>query len=398
MITPMAPSPSPEFLLVAACSAWPPTDRRTESIRNLAVSNLDWTRVVRTVARHRVAGLVHEGLSHARSAVPLETARAIEVQAQAGVRQNLACVAETLNLQRLFGDADLPVVFFKGVSLAMLAYGNLALRHSRDIDILTGPGTLTQSAALLGSAGYSRYLPSPKFTGSQLQMWIHRCKEIGYVHPEKKIEVELHSRLFDNPAMMVDLPTTNQLQMVQLGDGVGVRTFGNEDLFAYLCAHGAVHCWFRLKWLADIAALLAQKPDGGAERLYRAADARGVGRCAAQAILLCGRLLGMALPDELITELSRDASVRWLEGIAINAITAELEPTEQPLGTTRNNLSHFLLRREWRYWLAELEDHLISPVDILTLPLPQHLRGLYPVLRLPLWLWRHRRIHGRTAF
>jgi hypothetical protein len=354
----------------------------------LVAGNLDWSRVLQTVSRHRVAALVNEGLSHAGSGVPPDAAKAIGAQARVSVLQNLACLAETSNLQRLFADADLPVAFFKGVSLAMLAYGNLALRHSRDIDILTTPGTLVRAAAVLERAGYSRHQPSPEFTASQLQMWTHRCKEICYRHPEKRIDVELHSRLFDNPAMPAGL-IVNRWRTLPLGDGMAVATFEDDDLFAYLCAHGAVHCWFRLKWLADIAALLAQKPDGGAERLYRAADARGVGRCAAQAILLCKRFLGTEVPDELITELSRDVAVRWLEGMAINALTAELEPTEQAFGTTRNNLSLFFLRREWRYWLAELEDHLISPVDILTLPLPQHLRGLYPFLRLPLWLWRH---------
>jgi hypothetical protein len=93
----------------------------------------------------------------------------------------------------------------------------------------------------------------------------------------------------------------------------------------------------------------------------------------------------------LIRTLSGDSSVRWLEALAFRAITADLEPTEQPLGTARNNLSLFFLRREWRYRFAELENHFISPVDMLTLPLSPQLRVLYPFLRLPLWIWRRLR-------
>ena len=74
--------------------------------------------------------------------------------------------------------------------------------------------------------------------------------------------------------------------------------------------------------------------------------------------------------------------------MALRAITAESEPTEDFFGTTRNNLSLFLLRRGWRYRMAELENHLISPVDVLTLPLPSRLRALYPFLRVPLWCRR----------
>ena len=221
-----------------------------------------------------------------------------------------------------------------------------------------------------------------------MRMWLLRRKELRYVHEERQLIVELHSRLFDNPRLMAKMSVTGPLQIVAVTEELGLQTFGEDDLFAYLCAHGAFHCWFRLKWLADIGALLTRQPEGGVERLYRAADARGVGRSAAQAILLCRRLLGMTLPDQLVTALRKNTAVRWLEAIAMQAITADLEPTEQPFGTTWNNLSLFLLKPDWRYWLAELENDLISPVDILTLPLPAQLRALYPVLRLPLWLWR----------
>jgi hypothetical protein len=180
--------------------------------------------------------------------------------------------------------------------------------------------------------------------------------------------------------------------MVPLVNGIGLRTFSEDDLFAYLCAHGAVHCWFRLKWLADIAALLARQPEGGIERLYRAAHARGAGRCAAQAMLLCQRILGTPIPHQLITSLSKDAAVRWLDAIAMKAITAE-----RRLGTTWNSLALFLLDSDWRYRLAELNDYSTNPVDILTLPLPKKLRVLYPALRLPLWLWRYSVHRGHST-
>jgi hypothetical protein len=380
----MAPSLSREFLLAAACTIWPPSDRRTEAIREAAAGPLDWDRFLRVVMRHRVVGLVHDGLTRTRPAVP----PAIAAQAAALVRQNLALALEGVRLQRLFADRDLPVVFIKGVSLAMLAYGNLGLRHGRDLDLVVHPESTLAAAALLESSGYRRSEPPASFNEAQVRMWLLRRKELTYIHEERRLVVELHSRLFDNPRLMAKMPVTGPLRIVAVTEELGLRTFGEDDLFAYLCAHGAFHCWFRLKWLADIGALLTRQPEGGVERLYRAADARGVGRSAAQAILLCRRLLGMTLPDQLITALRKNTAVRWLEAIAMQAITADLEPTEQPLGTTWNNLSLFLLNREWRYRLAELENQLISPVDILTLPLPDQLRALYPVLRLPLWLWR----------
>jgi hypothetical protein len=42
-----------------------------------------------------------------------------------------------------------------------------------------------------------------------------------------------------------------------------------------------------LKWLADINALLAAAPEASSERLFQAAETRGAGLAAAQALLLC---------------------------------------------------------------------------------------------------------------
>ena len=85
---------------------------------------------------------------------------------------------------------------------------------------------------------------------------------------------------------------------VLLTDTTGLRTLGDEDLFAYLCMHGALHWWNRLKWLADVNALLASTPEDNIERLVRAAEARGTGRAAAQALLLCRRLWGRPSPPD----------------------------------------------------------------------------------------------------
>ena len=115
------------------------------------------------------------------------------------------------------------------------------------------------ATGLLERAGYRRLEPPPAFHEAQLRMWLLRCKGFAYVHEEKYIDLELHSRLFDNQLLVSKTPPVNSWQTVQLTKESGLCTFGDDDLFAYLCAHGAVHCWFRLKWLADVAALLAPK-------------------------------------------------------------------------------------------------------------------------------------------
>ena len=47
------------------------------------------------------------------------------------------------------------------------------------------------------------------------------------------------------------------------------------------------------------------------------------------------------------------------------------------------------LNNRWQYQLAELKGLFVNQTDVLTLPLPRPLWWLYPLLRMPLWAWRH---------
>jgi hypothetical protein len=387
----MAPSFSPEFRLAAACAMWPPSDRRNEAIHAAATGPLDWSRFVRVATRQRVIGLVHDGLTRARPDVPPEIVCEIRGQAATLVRENLAMAAEALRLQHLFDEADLPVIFVKGTSLALLAFGNLGLSGGQDIDLLVPPETLTAATALVTRAGYRRFDPPPDIADAQLQVLMPLRKDLGFIQ-STGLRIELHWRLFLNPHAMTEDSMMAASRIVPLTGTAGLRTLGEEDLFAYLCMHGALHWWNRLKWLADVNALIASIPEDGVERLVRAAEARGAGRAAAQALLLCRKLFQASLPTSLTATLDKSVTMRWLEATAVKAMIAghgELDPHAVRFGTTRGSLSTFLLSRGWRYHLAELSGQLTNPTDVLTLPLPKPLHFLYPVLRLPLWAWRH---------
>jgi Uncharacterised nucleotidyltransferase len=388
----MARSFSVEFQLAAACAMWPSSDRRTEAIRAAGSGALDWLRFLRVAQRHRVLGLAHQGLTEASLNVPAEICREIGAQAATLARQNLAMAAEALRLQRLFDEAHLPVVFVKGSSLAALAFGNIGVSGGEDIDLLVPEETLPAATALISSAGYRRFDPPPDISDAQLLQVMPLRKDLPFVHQASGLRIELHWRLFLNPHAMAETSLIAESRVVPVAGTKGLRTLGQDDLFAYLCMHGALHWWNRLKWLADVNALLATTPDDGVERLVRAAEARGVGRAAAQALLLCQKILQAPLTASLRATLDNRAIARFLEATALNAMTTgqgEQDPHEVRFGTTRGSLSTFLLSPSWRYQLAELRVQLTNPTDVITVPLPQRLRFLYPVLRLPLWVWRH---------
>jgi hypothetical protein len=381
---------SSEFSLAAACAMWPPSARRVEAIRIAASRPLDWAQFVRVARRHRVLGLVHDGLKRAAVDMPPPIASEIAARAKALLHENLIMASEALRLQRLFDEKGISAVSFKGASLAMLAYGNLGLRQSKDIDLLVPLETMKCSTALIEHAGYRRFDPPAETSEAQLKVLTPRRKDFGFVHDRTGIEIELHWRLFLNPHAMDEASVAAASQVVQINETARLRTLGRDDLFTYLCVHGAIHWWNQLKWLADVGALLAAEPEGGVERLYRAAEVRGAGRAAAQAMMLCHRLLGIPLSLS-ITRLGSSRKARWLQQTAIKAMTiggAERDPHEQRFGTTQGSLAAFLLGESWPYRWAELRHLLTNEADVLSVPLPERLRFLYPIMRVPLWAWR----------
>jgi hypothetical protein len=392
---------SPEFRLAAACAIWPPSDYRNKAIRTAAAAVVDWPRFVRLTARHRIFGLVHDGLTRAHPDLPPEIARQITEQAENLVRQNLAMAAECVRLHHMFGKAGVPIFFVKGAPLAIFAFGNLGLRSSQDIDLLVSLDALPTAIALLTGAGYRRFNPPPDIGGDMLRLLMPLRKDFGFAHPSTGMIIELHWRLFLNPHAMVGASIVQSSRTVRLSAGAELRTLSDEDLFAYLCMHGACHSWNRLQWLADINALLTAT-DRGIEQLIGAATARGAGRAADQVMLLCSRLFTTSLPTTVLRRSKNSAITHWLEATALVAMTSgegEHEPHDVRFGTTRGSLSTLLLSPSWRFRLAELRGHLINQTDVLTLPLPKRLWFIYPLLRLPLWLWRHaakRRVRPRV--
>jgi Uncharacterised nucleotidyltransferase len=387
------PSFSPELLLAAACASWPPSKRRTEAVCSEVSRVLDWARFLRVVKRHGVVGLVDNGLKRAHPDIPLEVVQEIRYRATTLVGESLAMAAEAARLQRLFDEAGIAVLFLKGASLAKLAYGTLGLRSAKDIDLLVSPEVLPSALALIARAGYRRFDPPPNISDARLRLLMSLRRDLCFINEVTGHQLELHWRLFLNPHAMDEVSIMAASRRVPLtGGAIGLRTLGDEDLFTYLCVHGALHCWNQLKWLADIGALVATVPDGGVERLYCAAEVRGAGRAAAQALLLCQRLLNSPIPGLLVTKFSRSSTISWLENTALRAMAAgrgERAPRDVRFGTTRGSLSNFLLRRNWRYRVAELRGLLTNESDVLAVPLPERLRFLYPIMRLPLWVWRH---------
>ena len=165
------------------------------------------------------------------------------------------------------------------------------------------------------------------------------------------------------------------------------RAMRHRSLHGYLCVHGAYHHWSRLKWLADLNALLTTTA-ADVTRLYRHAQKIGAGLCAGQALLLCRSLFDLPLPAGVMAELEANPRVSRLASIALRAMTEPAAANKPVRAVTAGLYTQFLFGRGGRFFAAQCRAASVGMLDVMTLPLPPWLHWLYPVLRPPLWLWR----------
>lgn len=335
-------------LLIACCrSAYGAADH-VERI----CGGIDWAAFLRLARRHRVQALGWQGLGTAQDLVPPGIAEQFAADGPAIAEANLRAAAECARLREKFDQGGVALLFIKGLTLAAIAYPNPFLKMGWDIDVLVDPASLPSAIGLLRSSGYLPAIPAAA-DDARLRAWHRTRKESVWHHAGLGIHLELHGRLVDHPSLLPSVGLQSPRQMVRITDQIALPTLRKDELFAYLCVHGASSAWFRLKWITDLAALLRADGPGEIDRLYRRSQELGAGRAAAQALLLAHRLYLTPLGDDLMDKFRLDPINDRLASIAIRQMADDREPTEYFLGTAWIRLSQLALFPGWKFALSE---------------------------------------------
>ena len=376
---------TPEFRLAAACCRFPQDLAAREAVAAAVTQISSWQRFETLLERHRINGLANIALLD-QPAVPPEVRARLARRTRECVAFDLVLAAETAALQQRFDEAGLPALFIKGATVGILAYGALGIKQSWDIDLLTSPECVEQALEILEGQGYSlvhpaslHRMPLPRFV---------RFFHEALIRNARGVPVELHWRLSSKSRLLPGVNARSAHQCVDLG-GYQVKTLCDELLVSYLIAHGQHHGWSRLKWLADLNALLSRRGVEEIERLWSKAQAFGLADSASAALLLCGQLFGLQLPPDIAERQSRRRSVDRLVRVDLACMAharggsdlSEVSPLRLAMLVSRIRSAN-----GWRDLADEFAAIWTQPE--IRAQYSARLDFLYHVLRIPLFLGR----------
>lgn len=309
----MTPSSIPttateRLLLRLVRAAW---DSPAATLPTDGLREADWTGAVQLALNHGVAGLMCRGLQRVPGdAIPPEMAAAAEtflVDAQA---RGSAAIADLFAILDTLADERIPALAFKGPALAAIAYGSAWIRPSRDLDLLCARDDMDRAIRALARLGYRSDQAdlSPRVTAA-----CHDYVGQDILFAQGRIPVEPHCA-FAPAALAIDLDMEGMRARARAIaiDGREVRTLGVEDTILTACLHGWKDQWWRLLWVADVAALLHRRPGPDWKVLEARAQEAGVRRILHLGLALARDLFDAPLPEHVGRAIAAEHGGDWL--------------------------------------------------------------------------------------
>ncbi|WP_239807404.1 nucleotidyltransferase family protein [Croceicoccus hydrothermalis] len=331
-------------------------------VEKVDARSLDWDLVMRLAKRHRVKGHLAEyvlkGASDNLTGVPPCVLTKLKTEKDALAFSEMRMLSAFKMIKDQLDNDRIGFVLIKGLQITSRAYGRLGIRSNHDIDILVDESDVVAAKKSLTRLGFNGNSDSGDIRASGV---MSKRKDLELYSDRLQVAVDLHWRFFVNrfllPVMSADLTRTEHI----LGN-CAVQVLQPHANIVYLSVHGAHHGWSRLKWLADMNALLAVEGRDTLVDASELANQLGVSACLDQALFLQdaiykGKKYAKAdfpgLRDWLLHQLAL-TSIAGFEDREIEMVWG---------GTKFKNLSHYLLKTEGRYLRQEFKFDLKSRIS-----------------------------------
>jgi hypothetical protein len=285
-----------KLLLAASCAD--PRKGDPGRIRSLLDSTMGdtpvvWEAVLRLADHHGTSSLLYQNLSRLGEVVPSSVVVALRASYEKNVRKSLFLARELIRILDCLDAIGIEVIPYKGIVLAEVYYGDMALRQSGDLDLFVRGHDVARIKNAVRELEYSQRVQIPESAEAD---YIASGYECSFDSPAGKNLLELQWALQPRfYAVDFDMGGLFERAVNVEVAGRRVKTPSAEDLLLVLSVHAAKHVWGRLIWLCDIARILELgKLDW--DRVQARARAFGVERILHVTLLLANRLLATPIP------------------------------------------------------------------------------------------------------
>ncbi|MDC0713367.1 nucleotidyltransferase family protein [Stigmatella sp. ncwal1] len=260
--------------------------------------------LVRAAARHGLAGFTEHALAQAGWRLPEASRDTLRREARSSAARAIRVHALLLRSLEALGAEGVVPVLLKGYGLARRLYPEPFHRATTDVDLLVAPAQVAAAARALEGLGLVPVAEPPGHGGEHAH---HRA-----FHGPAGL-VELHFRALASGGQALEAePLLAHAREFEL-EGHRVRYLRVEEELVYLALHASNHLLQRLTWLMDLKLLLRANPGLSWRRVVEVAQGTAFPHLAWYALEATHRLLGLAVPEEVLSAL---APRRWQQGLA----------------------------------------------------------------------------------
>ncbi len=376
-----------QFLIWCARAAVPESLRRR--ILDAAQAGLNWPLLLELAKSHGVESLLARTLTGlCADLVPPADLDALCRRTAAAAAANRAVAGDLLRLSRVFDEAGVSVLPFRGVGLAAMIYGDLTLCAPADPVALVRRDQLADAHQVLVSQGYSVRGGAgdrPVETGA--------CERpLVYLHANTSRQIELlwavrHARMI----FRIDRPEVwNWTRPVSL-DGRKTKGMAPEEALLLLCAYGAHQAWRQLSLVTEAAGLIRAGRLNWKRVLMTALEWKCY-RVLLLGLALSHRVMEAPIPPQILNMIAADSDVLNLARRMPKSLLLQQQEglDDRDVGALLFTLQDDWNAR-WRYGIALCRSHdpiMQAPPDWFRWrrSLPWLARGVSPIHTLLRWL------------
>jgi hypothetical protein len=298
----------------------------------------EWTAVIEAALRHGVAGLVCRSLMQLRSNVPADIASAASgylARTEAAGARRLRDLFDVLDV---LADDGIAAITFKGPALGVLAHASPTLRPSRDIDLLFHRGDMARAVTSLRRLGYRA---RDSFSPAVMESYYDTYGQVMLL-ANGRTPLEPHCA-FAPRAFAVDLDIEDLWQRaasIAIGDR-SVLALSAEDALLTACIHGTKEKWWRLLWVADVAALVHRNRSLAYDAIAARAESVGALRMLLLGLALARQFFACDVPPWMAEAIDHDAACARLVDDSKRYL---FEPASAVGSVNRFSRYHYLAR------------------------------------------------------